>query len=401
MKPSVESLWKPFLKENMLNPYPMYKGLRDTTPIHRARSGEWIITRYEDAKNILKDDRFKVGNRVDWLSKASAKHLDKWESFSVIVDALKSFLVFKNPPQHTLLRKLIMQAWNSREVDQMIQENINELFSKIEISNFDMVSELAAPLPAMTMARILGLPTSDYKYLEGLSHEMIQSLDLYLTFRQIEKMEDATREFIEYFERHAAEKKSKPDHSLLSRLIEMNEGPGSIPHHELIANCFFLFISGEETTAGLIELGFYHLITHGKLTIDLKHPDSRSVATEELLRYDSPLQIVVRVANENVAIDDFMIEAGNPVTICLGAANRDPNKFEMPDQLNLNRTPNHHVSFGSGIHRCLGDWLAKKEFDMLVAHTVNELSAMKIMSEPIWKENLSMRNFESFRVSCS
>ncbi|HNP96993.1 MAG TPA: hypothetical protein PKJ63_15240, partial [Cyclobacteriaceae bacterium] len=103
----------------------MYKALRENDPIHKARSGEWIITRYEDARTILKDEKFSVGNRVDWLTKASHQYLDKWESFSIIVNALQSFLVFRNPPDHSLLRRFIMQAWDSRDVNQIINENLD------------------------------------------------------------------------------------------------------------------------------------------------------------------------------------------------------------------------------------------------------------------------------------
>lgn len=396
----MDSLWKPFLKENILDPYPMYEELREKDPIHRTRTGEWVITRYEDAKQILKDTEFKVGNRAAWLEKASTQHMDKWESFSVIVEAMKSFVVFKNPPDHTLLRKFIMQAWNNREVDQLINENIDILFSKIDQSDFDLVTKIGTPLPAMTMARILGLPTQDYQYLEILSHQMIQSLDLYLTFRQIEKMEKATKEFIEYFEHHATNKLAKPDDGLLSRLIHLNKEEQQIPHHELIANCFFLFISGEETTAGLIELGLYHLITHKKLNSSLKEASLRATAIEELLRYDSPLQLVVRIASEPTRLGDRLIEPDNPITICLGAANRDPEKFERPDELILDRNPNHHLSFGTGIHRCLGDWLAKKEFEILLTNTLERYNSFKILGEPVWKENMSVRSLQSLRLSC-
>lgn len=394
----MESPWKPFLRENMRNPYPMYQQLRSTDPVHHARTGEWVITRYEDARAVLKDNRFLVGNRVEWLSKASAQHMDKWESFAVIVEALKSFLVFKNPPDHTVLRKLIMQAWSDKAVDQIIQENISELLLRIDASDFDLVSGIANPLPAMTMARIFGLPAEDYQYLESLSHKMIQSLDLYLTFRQIEKMEKATREFIAYFEKQAVIKKAKPDNGLLSRLLQMNDG--QVPDHELIANCFFLFISGEETTAGLIELGLYHLITQNKMNSNWKDSTLSGLATDELLRYDSPLQIVVRMAAEDIMLGNTLIEKGGAVTVCLGAANRDPEKFQHPDQLQLDRSPNHHLSFGSGVHRCLGDWLAKKEFEILLAVLHERFHHFNILSAPQWKENMSMRSFQSFHLSC-
>ncbi|MCB0488007.1 MAG: cytochrome P450 [Cyclobacteriaceae bacterium] len=395
----MESPWKPYLKENILDPYPMYKALRDYEPIHRARTGEWVVTEYEAARSILKDSRFLVGNRAAWLEKASTQHLDKWESFSVIVDALKSFVVFKNPPDHTLLRKFIMQAWNNREVDAIIKGNIDAIFNTLDPTRFDLATELAAPLPAMTMTKILGLPIEDYKYLENLSHEMIHSLDLYLTFRQIERMKNATEEFAAYFEKFAADKLKNPDDSLLSRLVHLNKDQ-QIPHHELMGNCFFLFIAGEETTAGLIELGLYHLILNEELNKSFQEQKIPSLATEELLRFDSPAQIVVRIASEECEIARHKFEKEAAVTICLGAANRDPGKFERPDELILDRTPNHHLAFASGIHRCLGDWLAKREFEILLDELTTRFNRFELLSQPVWKENLNMRSLRSLYISC-
>lgn len=397
----MESPWKPFLKENILNPYPMYQKLRETDPVHRSRTGEWVITRYEDAKRILKDDQFKVGNRAEWLQKASTQHLDKWESFSIVVDALKSFVVFKNPPDHTLLRKFIMKAWNNREVDQIINENIDQLLMKIDPNNFELNSELAQPLPALTMTRILGLPLVDYQYLANLSHQMIQSLDIYLTYRQIEKMKKATVEFMDYFERHAQEKLKNPDSSLLSRLVNNNKENPEVPHHELIANCYFLFIAGEETTSGSIQLSLYHLIKNNKLSKALIERQLVQTATDELLRYDSPTQIVVRIATAPLSLHGRDIKEGDPITICLGAANRDPLKFAYPDELMLDRNPNHHLAFASGVHRCLGDWLAKKELELLLEKLIGRFDRFKIVEEPVWKENLNMRSLHALHVSCA
>jgi cytochrome P450 len=172
-----------------------------------------------------------------------------------------------------------------------------------------------------------------------------------------------------------------------------------IAHHELIANCFFLFIAGEETTAGLIELGLLHLIQQSKLNQDLNDTKLRTTCTDELLRYDSPAQIVVRIASENCQIHGHAFSSGDAITICLGSANRDPLKFERADELMLSRTPNHHLAFASGIHRCLGDWLAKKEFELLLKSMIKRYRHFSILDEPIWKENLNMRSLSSLHLS--
>ncbi len=396
----MDSPWKPFLKEHILNPYPMYKELRETDPIHESKPGEFVITRYEDVKSILKNDVFKVGNRAEWLSKVTAKYPDK-ASFEAIVKALSAFIVFKNPPDHTYLRKLVMKAWSNKDVDQIINENIKLLLKDIDINDVEVVSKLAVPLPAMTMTRILGLPMEDHEYLEDLSHQMMKSLDLYLTFREIKKMSEATRSLIDYFERHAALKLAKPDNSLLSRLMVLNNEEQQVPHHELIANCFFLFIAGGETSAGLIGPGLYHLIKNNKFNRQLKNPALCHTATDELLRYDAPTQLVGRIASEDIKINNHLFKDGNLITVCLGAANRDPEKFENPDELVLDRSPNHHLTFSTGIHRCLGDWLAKREFELLLEHLANQFDSMTLTAPPVWKENLGMRSFHSLHVSCT
>ncbi len=395
----MDSLWKPFLRENILNPYPMYQRIRETEGIYSSNPGEWVITRYEDAKAILKDDQFKVGNRADWLSKVTERHQDQ-ERFKPIVKALDSFIVFKNPPDHTLLRKLIMQAWNNHEVDQIIANNIDSLIENLNPGHFDMVTAFAVPLPAMTMTRILGLPMEDHRYLQTLAHQMMKSLDLYLTFREIEKMNEATKAFTSYFENQAKIKLSNPDNDLLSRLIQLNRDKAEVPHHELIANCYFLFIAGGETSAGLIGPGIYHLISKGKFEAALKDEQLCKTATDELLRFDAPTQLVGRIASEDIEVGNHLFRKGDLLTVCLGAANRDPEKFEKPDDLIIDRTPNHHLTFSTGIHRCLGDWLAKREFELLLHRLADQFESMKIQEEPEWKENLGMRSFSRLMVSC-
>lgn len=396
----MESPWKPYLKENILNPYPMYRELRENDPIHRARTGEWIITRYEDAKAILKDDRFKVGNRAEWLEKISEKSTSK-HTYPALVEALSSFVVFQNQPDHTALRKLIMQAWNSRAVDQLINESINELLQEVDLHNFDVVSALATPLPIRIMAGILGLPKEDIPRLEQLSHQMMRSLDLYLTLRELEKMEVATQDFTTYFERLAQEKLTNPDDGLLSRLVLINKEQKLVPHHVLLANCFFLFIAGSETTTGLIGPGLLNLVTHHKYSTSLRDPHLSKTATDELLRFDAPTQLVGRMASEKISIGDFEFEEGSLLTVCLGSANRDPQKFEHADELILDRNPNHHLAFSTGVHRCIGDWLARREFELLLQRLAAGYKTIEVVDEPVWKENFNFRCLQSLQISCT
>ena len=377
----------------------MYGALREKFPIYKAQSGDWIITRYDDIKSILKDSRFRNGNRIDWLKKGAVQYADTWNVFENILDSVEPFLVFQNPPRHTQLRKFISQAWDQREVDSIIADNLNVLLQKIDPTHFDLVKEIAQPLPSMTMGRILGLPDSDFAYLEKLSHEMIKAFDLYLSYRNLLIVEKIAAEFMDYFQKVAQEKESKPDESLLSRLIQLNRETKSVTHKELISNCFFLFISGEETTASLISFSFLHLIKEKKYAVLKEDPSSIPLAVEELLRFDAPAQLVARTATQDVVINETKIGEGDSLTICLGSANRDPRQFEAPDQLVLNRNPNKHLAFSYGMHYCLGDWLAKKELHQTLQAFTSQFKDITLDEEPQWRENLSVRSLTSMKIT--
>ena len=377
----------------------MYGALREKFPIYKAQSGDWIITRYDDIKSILKDSRFRNGNRIDWLKKGAVQYADTWNVFENILDSVEPFLVFQNPPRHTQLRKFISQAWDQREVDSIIADNLNVLLQKIDPTHFDLVKEIAQPLPSMTMGRILGLPDSDFAYLEKLSHEMIKAFDLYLSYRNLLIVEKIAAEFMDYFQKVAREKESKPDESLLSRLIQLNRETKSVTHKELISNCFFLFISGEETTASLISFSFLHLIKEKKYAVLKEDPSSIPLAVEELLRFDAPAQLVARTATQDVVINETKIGEGDSLTICLGSANRDPRQFEAPDQLVLNRNPNKHLAFSYGMHYCLGDWLAKKELHQTLQAFTSQFKDITLDEEPQWRENLSVRSLTSMKIT--
>ena len=377
----------------------MYGALREKFPIYKAQSGDWIITRYDDIKSILKDSRFRNGNRIDWLKKGAVQYADTWNVFENILDSVEPFLVFQNPPRHTQLRKFISQAWDQREVDSIIADNLKVLLQKIDPAHFDLVKEIAQPLPSMTMGRILGLPDSDFAYLEKLSHEMIKAFDLYLSYRNLLIVEKIAAEFMDYFQKVAQEKENKPDESLLSRLIQLNRETKSISHKELISNCFFLFISGEETTASLISFSFLHLIKEKKYAVLKEDPSSIPLAIEELLRFDAPAQLVARTATQDVVINETKICEGDSLTICLGSANRDPRQFEAPDQLVLNRNPNKHLAFSYGMHYCLGDWLAKKELHQTLQAFTSQFKDITLDEEPQWRENLSVRSLTSMKIT--
>jgi pimeloyl-[acyl-carrier protein] synthase len=387
-----DHLWKPFDRLHIANPYAMYKRLREEDPVHFAQTGEWIITRYEDTRNILRSNDFLAGNRFSWLKKGIHYFKYKDLDFSNIENAMTGFLLFINPPNHTRIRKFIQQVWNTREVEGIIKTNLDTLLPATSDS-FDLIKDLGKPLPAMTIGKILGLPEDDYTYLKEQGSVMIKALDLYISFKDIVRINEAAGNFITYFKKVIAEKEQNPDDGIISRLILLNQQEHVLDGDELISSCILLFIAGEETSVSLMGTGLYNLISRpDDLTLLRNNPEKIPAAIEELLRYDAPVQIVGRVAGKDCQVGGKTIKQGDTLTICLGSANRDPEVFERADEFVMDRNPNKHLGFGAGAHYCLGDWLARIQTQMMLTALLGRYKTIELLNPiPQWNNNLAIR----------
>lgn len=397
---ATDHLWKPFDRAHIANPYAMYRKLREEDPVHFSQTGEWIITRYEDTRNILRSSDFLVGNRFEWLKKGIGYFKYKDLDFTNIEAAMKGFILFLNPPHHTRIRKFIHQVWNSRDVASTIQQNLDALLPA-RADSFDLVKDLGKPLPAMTIGKILGLPEADYLYLKEQGTVMIKALDLYISFKDIMRVNEAAGNFIAYFKKIIEHKKKNPDTGIISRLIELNAQENILDGEELTSTCILLFIAGEETSVSLMSTGLYHLISRpDEWEILRKNPEKIATAIEELLRYDAPVQIVGRIAGKDCEIGGKTIKRGDTLTICLGSANRDPEVFDHADEFILQREPNKHLGFGGGAHYCLGDWLARIQTEMMIRSLLERYQTIEMNDvAPHWNNNLAIRCLTQLPVS--
>lgn len=389
---AADLLWKPFDREYITNPYAMYKRLREEDPVHFSQTGEWVITRYEDTRNILRNNDFQVGNRLEWLKKGIDYSKDRAIDFSAIESALKGFILFLNPPHHTRIRKFIHQVWNSREVESIIMNNLNTLLPK-QADQFDLINDLSKPLPAMTIGKILGLPEKDYGYLKEQGSVLIKALDLYISLKDIVRINESAKNFIEYFKQVIIDKEKNPDEGIISKLIHQNKQDQVLDGEELISSCILLFIAGEETSVSLMGTGFYNLISRPAVLNELRnHPEKIPAAIEEMIRYDAPVQIVGRIAVNEYALNGKQIKAGDTLTICLGSANRDPEAFERANEFLIDRPTNKHLGFGGGAHYCLGDWLARIQTQLTLQTLLTRYSTIELLnSVPQWHPNLAIR----------
>lgn len=396
------SLWRPLEPGNIHDPYRMYEQLRAVDPVYLAQTREYIITRYQDVKNILKSDSFESGNRLTWLKRGVAYFDNKEEDLRAISQAMNSFILMLNGEQHLRIRNFVGRTWNNREIDDLVQSNINALLKGIREKEIDFVSEFAQPLPVHTISRILGIPITDVRYLIDLGVAMTKTLDLYISLKDLVQMNHAASEFISFFREQFRLKYDRPDDGLFARLIHRNRTEDfGLSEDELISVAIFLFTAGEETSASLISNSMLNLLTHpGQLALLRKDPELTDSAIEEVLRYDSIVHLLGRVSKEEVSIRGKVIPAGSTMTLVVASANRDEEAFDNADQFIITRKPNRHLSFGSGTHYCLGDWLGRRQSQLAIRSFLNRYPQITLPPQELsWFRNLAVRRLNSLRIN--
>jgi cytochrome P450 len=402
--PKANFLWRPFDQQYIEDPYAMYKILREQDPVHEAQTKEFIITRYNDVKEILKSPSFESGNRLEWLKRGVDYFKNKDEDFRPIYEAMNSFILMLNGAEHLRLRNFISKAWNSREVDELISKNIDFLMTTYSSKQMDVVKEFAQPLPVLTIASILGISIESYDYLKDLGLTMTKSLDLYVSLKDLVELNHAAQKFISFFQDQLQYKKANPDKGLLSKLIQKNESENAgLTDRELTSISIFLFIAGEETSSSLISNSILTLLKNPESLAQIQN-DAALIepAIEEVLRYDSTVQLLGRIAKNDYQLGGKKILAGASVTLVVGSANQDETVFENADRFNMHRANNRHLAFGSGVHFCLGDWLARKQAQLAVLAFFQKFPRVSLAEQQLsWHKNLAIRNLKSLMVNFS
>lgn len=394
-------LWDPFADQYRTNPYPMYHRLRKEAPVYRTQTGDLVLTRHTDIRGVLQNtDDFRAGNRLEWISRQVNYLQNKSEDFTAVTDAMNSFIVMMNPPEHTQLRTILLDAWDDHEVDQIINSNIKNLLNKCGQS-FDLVKDIAEPLPAMTMTRIMGMPIEDYNFLKKVAQGVLRSLDMYMSFKDLVQIDSASKQFMSYLNQYLDYRESNLSTDLVSKVIlQFRQKNIPVSRKQMLSICIFLFMAGEETTVNLIGTSVYHLMSHPDQRAALaSDPKLLDTAVDEALRYESPVQLLGRIANRDLEMNGVAIKKNDTLTLSLGAANRDPEIFHEPDQFDIYRNAKSHLAFGAGIHFCLGSWLAKKQWKLAMQEILLQFPQLKINEPPTFTKMLSVRGFTSLKVS--
>lgn len=382
----------PLLVQFRENPYPLYQYLLTTAPVQwNDTLGAWTLARYADVVASLTDARFSA-DRTRQGPEAPAYQL------------AKSMLV-SDPPDHTRLRALVSKAFTPRMVEQLrprIIAVVGELLDRIVDRGgpFDVIADLAYPLPVVIIAELLGVPAEDRIKFNEWSAVLAASLDPLVSEELATQVPVARDALHGYLRGIIAERRKQPQSDLISALVAVEERGEVLSEPELVVMCTLLLIAGHETTVNLIGNGTNALLGHpDQLALLRQDPSLIATAVEELLRFDSPVQMTGRIAVQSVELGGHTIQEGEWILPLLGAANHDPAQFRDPESLDLTRNPNGHVAFGRGIHFCLGAPLARLEGQIAIGALVRRFPNLSLDGEPVRRAQITLRGLKSLPVS--
>jgi len=397
-------LFNPFDPSFRSDPYGVYNRLREEEPVHQSPLGFFVLTRYEDCANILRDPRSSNDfmNSTAAVEEAAKQGLDLEQ---VASEGTGPFL-FMDPPDHTRLRGLVSKAFTPRVVEGLrprAQQIVDRLLdAAVARGDIDVIADLAYPLPVTIISEMLGVPAEDHEVFQGWSREMARSLDpdFVLPPEVVLRRQKAREEFAEYFRALIARRRGDLRDDLVSALIAVEDGGETLSEDELLATCILLLIAGHETTVNLIGNGMLALLRHpDQMALLRDDPSLIKTAVEELLRFDPPVQLTGRTAKEDIPLSEGVLPKGQQAILLLGAANRDPRQFTDPDRLDVTRAENRHLAFGMGIHFCLGAPLARIEGQIAIGEMVRRLGSPELaVAEPEYKENITLRGLASLPV---
>jgi cytochrome P450 len=390
--------YNPLSPEMAQDPYPTYAKLRARDPVHRSRLMQaWLFSRYADVDTILRDHRhFSSDPRKRPPSRGQRASLPNVEEPSML---------FLDPPDHTRLRALVNKAFTPRAVAALephIRELMTTLLDAVENpSAFDLMAAVAKPLPVIVIAEMLGIPPEDRAQFAVWSDQRARILEPTLSPDERETADAAMRALDEYLVPIISERKADPKDDIISALAQAEEEGDRLTEREVLIMLRLLLVAGNETTTNLIGNGMLALLRHPDQMAALREdPGLIPSAVEELLRFDSPVQVDMRSVRDDCDVNGFPLRRGDSVVMLLGAANRDPDRFEAPDRLDVRRGDQNHLAFGRGIHHCLGAPLARLEGRVVLETLIERFPSMRLLEDrPAFRNSVVLRGLDSLPVA--
>lgn len=382
------------------DPYPIYESLRVHEPIRQMPDGSLFLTRYRDIQSVYRDAK-------TFSSDKTVEFGPKYGTNAPLFAHHTTSLVFNDPPRHTRVRKLIAGALTARAIAAMepgLIILVDDLLERAaNLGEIDLIGDFASAIPVEVIGNLLNVPHDEREPLREWSLAILGALEPSLKPDQETRGNDAVREFTRYLETLVARRRAQPgdpQHDVLTRLIETGEAGEQLDETELLHNCIFILNAGHETTTNLIgnAMTLFAQWPSEKARL-LANPDLLESAVEECLRFESSNQLGNRIATTDARIGDVEVPRGTLVTLCIGAANRDPEQFNSPDRFDISREPNRHLAFGLGIHQCAGLSLARLEARIAIGRFLRRFPDYRLIGEPVRAPRARFRGFTQATVA--
>jgi cytochrome P450 len=377
------------------DPYPTYRALRENEPVKRLPNGSYFLTRYDDLVSAYKGTRlFSSDKKKEFVPKYGN---------SLLYEHHTTSLVFNDPPAHTRVRRLIMGALSPRAIAEMepdlialVDRLLDALAAKGDV---ELIGDFASAIPVQVIGNLLDVPMKEREPLRDWSLAILGALEPVISAEAFARGNKAVKDFLSYLEILIERRRAKPgnpDRDVLTRLIQGEDNGERLTSKELLHNCIFLLNAGHETTTNLIGNGLVALSENpAEKNRLIENPDLIKTAVEEILRFESSNQLGNRMTTEQVELGGITLPAGTPVTLCIGAGNRDPRQFADPETLDIGRAPNRHLAFGTGAHQCAGMALARLEGAIAISRFLARFPRYALNGPPVRGGRVRFRGFLS------
>ncbi|MGN9791864.1 cytochrome P450 [Streptomyces sp. OZ13] len=399
----MDALFEPWSPQFVADPYPAFAELRERGRVHWFEpTRQWLVPHHSDVSALLRDRRLgrtylhRFTHEEFGRTPPPAAH----EPFHTLND---HGLLDLEAPDHTRIRRLVTKAFTPRTV-QALEPVVQRLAAGL-VADFkkagggDLLAEVAEPLPVAVIAEMLGIPESDRPLLRPWSADICGMYELNPSEETAARAVRASTGFSAYLRELIAVRRERPGDDLVSALIAAHDEGDRLSEQEMISTCVLLLNAGHEATVNTTANGWWTLFRHpGQLAALRADHSLLSTAVEELMRYDTPLQLFERWVLDDIEIDGVVVPRGSELALLFGSANRDGTRFDHPDTLDLARADNPHVSFGAGIHYCLGAPLARIELAASFGELLRQCPDMRLAEEPRWKGGFVIRGLEALRV---
>lgn len=400
--PKGTPLFNPWTPEFIADPYPFYHRLRETEPMHLTPLGLYLASRHADVTEILRDKRFGK-DFVGRMTRRSGPQILE----EPVYRSMSHWMLQLDPPEHGRLRSLVVRAFTARRIEDMrprIQQIVDEIIDRMEpCGRMDLIADFAFRLPVTVICDMLGIPEEERPVFFTRSSAGGRLLDLApLSRTEIDEQNANNLAMAEYFQQLFELRRREPGNDLTTHLVQAEEHGNKLTNDELTANIILLFGAGHETTVNLIGNGLLALHRNpNQLRLLKNDPCLMPNAIEELLRYDSSVQITGRTTLEDVEIGGISLEKGQSVVCLLGSANRDPAIYADPDRLDITRHDVRPLSFGGGIHYCVGAQLARIEGEIAIATLLRRLPNLRLddVEHPDWRQTFVLRGLNKLPAS--